>query len=103
MSSRRLGMLVLALVAVWMVTGSSWHPESPIALAPSIITPEKACAGDLSDWRNRCGTSGDPDDIADAPADDPADSTQVNEKGNKNDSSLLDRVLDAMGSLFGFR
>lgn len=100
MSSRRLGMLVLALVAVWIVTGSSWHPDSPTALAPSFISPEPARAADLSGIRDHFNTLGDPDDIADAPADNP-DSTASKEAGKPNDSSLLDRVFDALGSLFG--
>lgn len=107
MVARRLGALVLASVLTWSVAGLDSHPNSPWsqALAPSLASPTGVRTVDLPDGRGSFVLLGDPDDIADAPDKGvPPDSTEGSTtEGGKNGSSLLLRIIDAVGSWLGLK
>lgn len=111
MTSRRLGLIAIALVAVWCVAGLDWQPGSSASPSASILQVSPAYAGNsLDDRRGGYSLLGDPDDFAQSPdgdpddfANSPPDSSGSDGDGARESESLLDKIMDAIGSLFGLR
>ena len=80
MTSKRLGRLLLALVAVWSFAGLDWQADQPTDVTQLLLSPTPAYAGD-------------PDDVGgEVPP--PPDEEQPKR-------SLWETIVDAVESLLG--
>jgi len=91
MASKRLGRLLLALVAVWTVAGLDSLANAPNDPTQLLLSPTPAYAGD-------------PDDVAGNPevgGGEPTPPPPPPEEEQKSGKSLWDAIVAAVGSLIG--
>ena len=86
MTSKRLGRLLLALVAVWSFAGLDWQADQPTDVTQLLLSPTPAYAGD-------------PDDVAGSPEGGGEVPPPPDEEQPKR--SLWETIVDAVESLLG--
>jgi len=94
MASKRLGRLLLALVAVWSFAGLDWHRDESTPLTQLLLSPTPAYAGDPDE------VAGSPDDgSGDTPPPPPAPTSGKQDQQPKK--NLWGVILHAVESLLG--